>query len=171
MEKDKVKKLLDAFYDGNTTPVQEQELYGYFLQNDIPEEFETDRKVFLKLFSADDENDIEVPLELNNRIDKLIDSLDVKEKGKRKIHFRKWVAAVAAGIAILLSAGIYTINELDNQKQHLLVDTYKNPEDAYDQVQKTLTLVSSKMNKGIDQFEKAEEDILKVNKTLNKKLN
>jgi len=170
METNYIKKLIDAFYEGKTSAEQEQELYRYFLQDNIPAELLEEKKIFQSLYSGDDD-DIELPEGFSVRLENLIDDLDRKEKSKKKIDIWRKVAGIAASLAILISVGLYTNSYYNHNDQPLLVDTYSDPEDAYNEAQKALTLISSKMNKGLDQWEKAEEDISKVSKILEEKLN
>jgi hypothetical protein len=170
-ETTKINEWLRLFYEGGTSPEQEQELRRYFATTEnIPDELQTDKEVFLKLSFLSDVEDssIGMPQGFDERLEILLDGL--AGKGKRPATvFRLWKQAVgiAASIAILLSAGIF----FRQNKHHALTDTCSTPEIAYVETQRALLLVSERLNKGFSRLEKADQNISKVNEILDKKLN
>ena len=161
-----INKLLDSFYEGQTTQEEEKVLYKFFSEETIPEDMVSEKQIFLKLYSGQ-QND--VPLHLEKKLNSLIDNLERKEHNKQQtpivLPIRqlskpwKWAMCIAASILLFISAGIFAYFGYNN-KTPMLVDTYSNPEDAYLETQKTLLLVSNKLNKGIKQVEKV-NDIIK----------
>ena len=67
--------------------------------------------------------------------------------------------SIAASVLIVLSAGIFAYFGNSGNRNQMLVDTFSNPEEAYIETQKTLLLVSGKLNKGIQQVEKVNDII------------
>ncbi|MDR0661352.1 MAG: hypothetical protein LBG19_11315 [Prevotellaceae bacterium] len=112
MDRNKLKRLLEAFYDGTATLEDEQNLYLYFTSANVSEELEAEKRVFLSLYnyylSIDDE--VEVPSSLNNKLDSLIDNLSERERSrKRKISLVR-ISAIAASFLILISVGVFVLN-------------------------------------------------------------
>ena len=167
METDKMKILIDAFYEGKTTLEEEQELYRYFLREDIPLEFEGERQIFLEMY-GEGSDEIELPEGFSLRLENLIDDLGQKEKSKKKITLHRRLTGIAASLALLVSIGLYTHSQHNNST--LFVDTFNNPEEAYIEAQQTLELMSLKMNQGFNQLEIVENDISKANNILINKL-
>ncbi len=66
-------------------------------------------------------------------------------------------------IAVFIS--IFLCTSMLAQAQ--LVDTYTNPEEAYLEAQKTLELVSSTLNDGLQPLKQASSDISMVNQIVN----
>ena len=112
---------------------------------------------------------IEIPADLETRLESLIDRLAEEEKLKKsKVHrLHWWVGSVAAGVAILLSIGIFL--HFDNQKD-LQARTYapEEQEVARLEAEKALVLVSLNFNKGMDQLALAMNEIEKSNNIINK---
>ena len=113
---------------------------------------------------------IEVPAGLENRLETLIDSLAEAEKQrKRKVRQLYWrLSGLAAGVAILLSIGIFLHS--GNQKE-LTAQTVYTPEEqelACREAQKALLLVSKNFNKGMYHLALAVNEIEKSNETINK---
>ncbi len=55
MKTEKIKKLIDRFFDGETTIKEERKLYAYFRKTDIPESLQEYREMFLDMAAADTE--------------------------------------------------------------------------------------------------------------------
>lgn len=165
-----IKGLIDAFYEGTTSLEEEKALREYFLEERIPKELEPDRKIFLELYSREEEN---TPVSLEQKLNSLIDQLEAGEK-KRIVSINskpngiKWITSIAASILIVLSIGVYYhFNKEDGQ---IMADTYTNPEDAYEETEKALLFVSAKLNKGFEQVETAQKNIEKTNKIISKNI-
>ena len=165
MDIKEINKLLNSFYEGQTSQEEERVLYKFFSEENIPEEMISEKKIFLKLYSGQRSD---VPLHLEEKLNFLIDNLEKEDCNRQKpsIGLRrirmgkpsKWAMSIAASILLLITGGIFTYWEYTN-KTPMLVDTYSNPEDAYIETQKTLLLVSNKLNKGIKQVEKVNDII------------
>lgn len=160
-----IKTLLYSFYEGETSQEDEKTLYEFFSGENIPEDMVSEKRIFLKLYSGQ-LND--APLHLEEKLNTLIDNLEREDNKKQTSHIVlpikhmnkpwRWAMSIAASILIVLSAGIFAYFG-ENNKSSMLVDTYSNPEDAYLETQKTLLLVSGKLNKGIQQMEKVNKII------------
>jgi hypothetical protein len=112
---------------------------------------------------------IETPAGLEVRLETLIDRLAEAEKQKeRKLYW--WLSGLAAGMAILLSIGIFLHS--DNQKTQMTqtVYTLEEQELACRETQKALLLVSQNFNKGINHLTLAVNEIEKSNNIINKTL-
>lgn len=159
-----IKNLLHSFYEGETSKEEEKTLYDFFADESLPENMEFEKRIFLKLYSVQQN---EIPAHLEEKLNTLIDNLAKEEENNQAPpivlparHLSKplrWVISIAASILIILSAGIFAYFENNSNKNEMLVDTYSNPEEAYLETQKTLLLVSGKLNKGIKQIEKVND--------------
>ena len=98
---DEIKRLLDAYYEGNTSIEQEKLLCDFFATaTDIPAELEPDRELFVTLQAAT-ETDIDIPSDLEQRLISHIDKLEAKETDSRK----KWIkpfAVISAAASIII---------------------------------------------------------------------
>lgn len=186
MRTENIKKLLTAFYEGETSQEEELLFYHYFLEEQtIPDYLLKDKEMFLKLY--DKENTIGVPNNLESKLNNLIDKLEQEEQNKGKsgsaidnkksvriqnLNWR-WVGAIAASILIVVTTGIFLQdNSFDNTAQNesgfTRKDTFTDPEDAYKETEKALLYASSKLNKGMEQIESADQNISRINKVVNK---
>ncbi|SCY09228.1 hypothetical protein SAMN05192588_1102 [Nonlabens sp. Hel1_33_55] len=134
-------KLLEKYWEGDTSLQEEQELRDYFNSDQVAPE----HLVYKGLFhSYEMESSIEV------------DGFDAFAKVKSQQHHNKrfnrrtWTGiAVAASVSLMVAvgSGIY-----DNSRDADL-GTYDSPEEAYDATVAALELVSNKFNKGTRNLE------------------
>ena len=141
MDVNEIRKLLEHFYDGQTNEEEERILKHYFNSEKIVPELEKEKAFFCQLSMYDG---------LEQRISSHIDSLAAKEKTIRKAPIR-WIAGIAASILIIVFAGLYLGN---NRTDPFYQDTYATPEEAYPATEKAITLLASKINKGLKSVEK-----------------
>lgn len=126
---DEIKRLLNTYYDGNTSIEQEKLLCDFFATTtDIPAELETERQLFMALQSAT-KIDIDIPADLEQSLIAHIDNLGRQETQNR----RKWIKpfsiiSVAASIIILIAIGLKFVNLNDKVITHetILVSEIKN---------------------------------------------
>lgn len=169
MDISKIKELIEAFYNGDTSAEEEQLLFDYFDSNNVAEELLDEQKIFLQMYNADD---IEVPLALEAKLTDLVDELASQEEKRtvpNKRNLWMWAGSVAAGIAILIFAGIHFNNEqpsVNSTVASISVEDQKKIEEA----EKALLLLSSNFNKGVDQLSIVSTSLDKTNETLNKAL-
>jgi hypothetical protein len=119
----------------------------------------------------DFKNEIDVPAGLESQLETLIDRLDKEEKqAKRKAkQIRIWAGSVAAGIAILISAGWYVYSSGETKISGVSrTATVNDPEIACREAERALVLVSRNFNRGLAQLAMVSDEMEKVNKTLDK---
>lgn len=181
MKTEDIKKLIEAFYNGEASHEEEKILLEYFSSDNVAEELLDEKEIFMAAFEVE-QTDEPIPSGLEQRLTNLIDDLDRKEqvaakKQRKNVRLITWVwtSGVAACLAILLSLGIHfnkngnttgttdsiaQINELSEEDLHKMKEA-----------EKALMMLSSNYNKGINQLNAASEGLNKTNEILNKALN
>lgn len=140
MKEDKLKELLEKYYDGNTSPEEEMELKEYFAGDDIFQGYEAEKVIF-RHYSASDK----MPLPSGNFEMRIIQAIDELKKKRTKNIFRKrYIAVLSSAAIILIMIATYFI--LINEKKPS--DTFSDPAIAYAETMKILNDVSIKLNKG-----------------------
>ncbi len=171
-----IERLIEAFYEGNTSIEEEKILYEFFTQGEVPPHLRKERRMFMQLARLHDDSPSR---EFDQKLDRLINRLESEEKERKLIPIVnqtsqridwRWITSIAAGILIILSIGIFTHITEKTGKSDIFADTYTNPEDAYIETQKTLLLVSNKLNKGFEQMETVQKSIDKTNKIVEKNI-
>lgn len=162
MRVEEVEKLLARYYEGNTDEHEEEALKTYFHTQDVPEHLVTDKKMFLCLHP---DLTAEVPAGLEERLSRMIDEKEKKESGFQRKHPSKlnlrWLAGIAAGLILLVGMG-YSISQRYDQPERP-VETFTDPQVAYEVLQATLMEVSMGLNIGIDEVIDSRKEIKRTN--------
>ncbi|NOY37627.1 MAG: hypothetical protein GXO83_08630 [Chlorobi bacterium] len=139
MEMKDLRERLKRFYNGQSSPEEEQELIRFFSGEDIPEEFAAEKELFRYLASA---KSSEVPDGFEKKMARYVDTLaEGKSTFRRLMPLYARIAGIAAGIALLVVAYFGFIH-------NPVKDTYSDPALAYAETQKALLYVSQNLNRG-----------------------
>lgn len=152
-ETEKTQRLLDKFYDGQTTEAEEAELRSLLEGGDAADGFSADRQ----LFSALHPDEKEVPDGLEEQLDRQINQWNTVEttahRRNRRVNMR-WMAAIAAMMLLLFGVGAIVWNH-ERTPEYTQPNTYDDPEEAYAETSRALMKFSKALNKGIEETEKA----------------
>lgn len=155
MNTDNIRKLLDKFYNGETDAAEERILEDFFLRDDVPSGFETDRKIFTQLASLKNENGAALPEGMDKRLSEKIDMWERQEKGRRKRYtLYRYISSAAAAVFIGVCIHWFMTADKDNGG---MKDTFDSPQEAYEATENALQLFAEAFNKGNMQVEKARE--------------
>ncbi len=169
MKVEEIEKLLNTYYEGNTTEQEEEILKEYFATHPVPEHLEQDKKLFLCFRNEEKEK---VPAGLEDKLAWLIDRKEEEElrffqRNKAKRNWR-WIGGIAATFVLLVAIGYGT--DILSPCPIAPEDTYENPQEAYEMLQSTLIEVSAQLNQGIDQVSQTRTDIKEINKEINQEI-
>ena len=157
MDTDKIRQLLDRYYDGQTNEREEQVLKDYFLQDDVPPQWATDQRLFRQLYGAD----MPAVDGLEQRLSRQVDSWNRVEKTAnrrtRTISLR-WIAGIAASLLLLFAIGLLVDRQQKQAQYAVQQDTFDDPRDAYAETQKALMMFSKSINKGLNKVENVTQD-------------
>lgn len=144
MESDRIKTLLDAYFEGTSTLAQEKELRDYFCGSNVAPQLEAYRSMF-SAFS-------EAKKEVSSRVLKVAD----KPIASQKV----WYGIVATVAVLAIVAGfVFSNRGMTKEEKEALA--------AYKQTKQALQFLSQKLNQGteslvaINQFTLAKNKILK----------
>ena len=161
-----IEQLLAAFYNGDTTPEEEEILSDFFNNQNSSGKFQADRELFKVLYDA---SRIPLPEGFSQRLEKKMDHHIAHSKisfihngGKRA--FLKVLISVAA--VVLLCIGLFFLHD-KQERQHFIADTYSSPEEAAVAAEQALMLVSTKLNQGLLPLVKVKESVNITNRLLN----
>lgn len=185
MKTNDIKILLEAFYNGETNADEERLLMEYFKGEDVVEELKDDQTIFLAMYEAEP---VDVPLSLESKLNSLVDELAEKENQEAvKVEMKPqtnrramwtWIGSAAAGVAILISAGLFFSKSTTSiPDEPVVAHTQPDQElseadkQAVKEAEEALILLSSKFNKGVNQLALVSSNIDKTNEILNKAFN
>lgn len=177
MKTDEIRLLIEAFYNGETNAEEELILLDYFSSDDIAEELLDEKAPFFEIYRKEP---IDVPSDLEFKLERLIDELDSKEKIQKNASTLKikrvigWTASAAACIAILISVAFYFNQKPDITDPSIAgtperIETLSSQDkENLKEAEEALILLSSKFNKGVDQLAVVSTNLDKTNELLNK---
>lgn len=135
MESDKINALLEKYFEGETTIAEENELKKYFSSAVVAPNLQQYQPLFGYYISETKQN--------------FEPKLVLQSNKNRKMS---WLA-VAASLVVLLGVGIYTFNNVSNDKTNKELGTYNDPEEAFRETQKALAMLSNHVNVGIESIQ------------------
>jgi len=168
MNNEELKKILSEFYEGVTTEKQEKLLKAYFQQDEIAEEFTTEKEFFFHLCSTP-VPECPAGLEAN-----LVEMINKKAEEERIFFHRnrtrqrwRWSGGVAATLLLLVVLGY----SLTTFRQSPPRDTFTDPQEAYLALQSTLVEVSSELNSGLNQWKETRKEIKDIHQEIIREIN
>jgi len=158
MNLQEINRLLEKFFNGETSLEEEKQLRSFFSSREVPPKWQGMAEYFsflreertLNLGQPDFDSRLEESL-AESRISRLFDL---------RRPWIYWAAGVAASILILVA--VFVKFDPFSGK---ISDTYDNPEVAYVQAKKILMFVSTQLNKGtenLDQINKFDDGLKNI---------
>lgn len=167
MDSQKIKFLLDKYYQGETSLEEEKILKVYFSQQSSSYKDDGDKEI-LSYFNSDK---IVIPTNLTNDINDIVEKEWKYSTKRRFLKIVKWSSGIAA--VLIIAIGVFVFNKVEPPA---ITDTYKTEEEAYMETKKVLLFISNTMNNETaslkylsnvnDSFEKCAQ-LSKISETLN----
>jgi hypothetical protein len=140
MNGENLDRLIERYYNGESTEAEEQALRELFQSDDAPEGYDDEKALFGYYESAG-----VIPAPSFDFESRIIAGIDASEKESQPMRRRRyplpWLSA-AATVLIFLGSWFFLIHRSESE------DTYSDPEIAYAETMKILMDVSTKMNHG-----------------------
>ena len=176
---EQIKSLLARFYKGQTTPEEERLLAAYLKREDVPEELQEDKQLFLMLSHISDQ---EMPTDIAEEITAFVNNLGQTEKkpilSEMKHHkgiiYRlktppKMWYRVAATVAILLAIGG---GMFVHQQRTLATDPFRDTCSTPEEAANAILYANDIINRSAAPFLRstmiATEQVNDINETLGK---
>lgn len=132
MALDRIEKLIEKYFEGETSIAEEKELKNYFSSQNVAQHLEQYKPVFGYFSQAKQEQfTAAIPL-----------------KSKRKQKRLAWLS-VAASVVVMLGVGLFAYQNTSETAQKNL-GVIDDPEIAFKETQKALALISKHVNTGIE---------------------
>ncbi len=140
METNKIAKLLQTYFNGESTIEEERALENYFKSGKVAEEFQEYTPFFNGISELANVSGVQ-------NIEEEIMDFILENENREKTRYRwlwKTVTGIAASVIIILGGFLFY-----QQQQQPFKDTFDDPEEAYAYALQTLQYVSGKYNKGL----------------------
>jgi hypothetical protein len=163
MNEEELKRLIEKYYNGESTEEEESILRDYFRKNNIPEGYEAEKLIFS--YYTESAELPEPSLDFEARILAGIDASQIKRGSQKIKKYLLPLLSTAAGLLILAGSYFFFTKRAESR------DTFKDPEIAYAETIKILRDVSSQLNHNAQVLEpvgKMSEFTRKSFKSINK---
>ena len=153
-----IEKLLERYYNAETSELEEQELKDFFRHEEVPPHLLAEKEMFLQFQISD------TPKGMEERLGNLIDQWELSEQKtqkKRRIFHLQWIGSIAASLLLVIGISLY-------QQEPQRKDTCATPEEAYAHAEKALVMFSEALNKGISPMKNIEKTNGNIRKQINK---
>lgn len=153
-----LKKLLEKYYNGESTEEEELRLRDFFNAKNTPTGFDTDRAIFQHYTIIGD-----IPEPSKDFESRIMARVDTSGDNLLSGRIRKYIFPVISTAAcLLILAGSYLLFVHKSENE----DTFNDPKMAYAETVRILADISSKLNNGA----RALEPVGKMNKMTKKSL-
>lgn len=142
MKREELNKLLEKYYDGETSREEEEILMNFFSGDSVLTEYQAEKEIFSHYAGSE-----RIPVPSVDFEDRILKGIDDLEKKQRSISLKKrYIKVMSAAAAILLLIGSYFVF-FNKEVQE---DTFSDPQLAYAETMRILNEVSVKLNKGTE---------------------
>jgi hypothetical protein len=134
---DRIEKLIEKYFEGETSIAEETELKVYFSSSDVAQHLKQYQPIF-SYFSKAKEPQSTQQISLGSTI------------SDKKRPMVLWFS-IAASVLVMVGVGTYMFNESNQQPTNTSeYGTYDNPEKALEETERALALVAEHLNTGIE---------------------
>jgi len=160
MDSKRIDELLSKYWNCETSLEEEQQLRAYFSGGDIPEQWKETAALFryFEVSKTKSVNDVAFDGQAMNNV-------RAPKKGVWRLMQNSM--RIAAGVAVLMMAVWFVRKEVRQTTPQEVVDTYDDPQLAFEETKKALLMISKgfgtaeKQAKKIDMFNEAQDEIQK----------
>jgi hypothetical protein len=137
MNKAELDRLLEKYYEGESTDHEEEGLKEFFNGDTIPDGYSTEKEIFGYYIAAG-----MIPRPSVDFEERILAGIDSSQSGKPLKTWRGFLPymSAAAGILLLAASYFFLVHRAEYD------DSFKDPEIAYAQTMKILIDVSSRLN-------------------------
>ncbi|RKD91135.1 hypothetical protein [Mangrovibacterium diazotrophicum] len=141
METNKIKELLERYFEGQSSLEEEQLLHRYFASAEVDAELRPYKELFGSLDELQQDRDSVLEDDLMDFI------LESEHKEKNKLRFL-WQAVSSVAAILIVALLVFNWQQSDTKWE----DTYSDPNMAYTEASKTLQYVAGKYLAGMEQL-------------------
>jgi hypothetical protein len=145
MKEDELKRLIEKYYNGESTEEEENALRDFFSKDNVPQGYEAEKEIFSYY-----EGSQEIPEPSIDFEARILAGIDASEKNAVSQRIRRYflpAVSIAAGLLIMTGSYFFFTRQTEQQ------DTFKDPDLAYAKTIKILRDVSAQLNHGAQVLE------------------
>ena len=145
MDFDRIERLLQRYWEGESSLEEEKELRDFFGQPEVPAKWKSTQLLF-NYFNQ--ERDVKLDSFFDEKVIAQVEDPPDISRGKVRRLLYDLVRVAAVGL-ILVTATYFVREQYLKQKDDpYMVDTFENPKEAFEETKKALLMISKNFNKG-----------------------
>ena len=137
----RIEELLDKYWKCETSLEEEKELRSFFNKNEVPDEFKETSLLF-RYFEDQKKQTVN-----EARFDKRVKAKTSEEKRGKVVKMFFTSTKIAAGVVVLIAASYLVREEIRKSYPEEIVDTYSDPQLAFEETKKALMMISKTFGK------------------------
>jgi hypothetical protein len=140
MNSEEIKRLLEKYYEGDSTSQEELLLKKFFSEEDVPGDLNDEKEIFMYYRQSS-----QIPEPSADFEDRIVSAINAEDGDIVRIKRRRLyvtLSGIAAGLLILAGSYFFFTGRSEPR------DTYSDPELAYAETMKILYNVSARLNHG-----------------------
>ena len=137
----RIEELLDKYWKCETSLEEEKELRSFFNENEVPDELKETSLLF-RYFEDQKKQTVN-----EARFDKRVKAKTSEEKRGKVVKMFFTSAKIAAGVVVLIAASYLVREEIRKSYPEEIVDTYSDPQLAFEETKKALMMISKTFGK------------------------
>lgn len=161
MDSEHIEKLLEKYWDCQTSLEEERELRDFFRGGEVPEKLRDTASLF-RYF--DDEQSRKLVGDFDKKVKSKLSGSRPKGRVVKMLSWKQ-VARIAAGLVVVVAATFLIREEIRKSYPEEMQDSYTDPQLAYEETKKALMMISNTFGKAkretgrIKIFNEAEQKI------------
>jgi hypothetical protein len=151
MNEEELKRLIEKYYNGQSTELEENILKDYFRKENVPEGYEAERLIFSYYAES-----AEIPGPSIDFEARIMAGIDASGRSRGALWLKRYllpILSAAAGLIILIGSYYLIVKKTETG------DTFTDPQLAYAETIRVLRDVSSQLNQGV----RVLEPVTKIN--------
>jgi hypothetical protein len=145
-----IEKLIEKFYNGETSLPEEATLHEWFSNDDIPDHLVSLKPQFVFAKRSKNLNILDENFDTN-----LLSNIKQLEKHNKIFNIRHMIiVSLSVAASLIIMIGIYF-----QFRPTQIEDTFNDPASAYQEAHKALMFVSNQLNKGLDPLKQGAENL------------
>ena len=145
MDFNKIERLLERYWEGETSLEEEQVLRDFFDHPEVPGKWKSEQVLF-QYFT--EQRKVDLDELFDEKVMAQVEEAPDISRGKVRKLFYDLVRVAAVGLILVTATYFVREQYLEQKDDPYMVDTFENPKEAFEETKKALLMISKNFNKG-----------------------
>ncbi|TRX62163.1 hypothetical protein FNH22_02250 [Fulvivirga sp. M361] len=146
MDLDRIERLLEKYWECETSLEEEKELRVFFNRPDIPVKWKKISPLFE--YYEEELQSNTLGSAFDERVLTRLAPMPAEQKGKVRKLFYDLARVAAVGLIVITATYFIREQYMEHKDDPYMVDTFEDPREAFEETKKALRMISKNFNKG-----------------------